>query len=312
MKSIFAIIVFTVISATVALPQSTFQFLRLDVSPRAAAMGGSLTASDDDPDVLFYNPAGISRIKGTPVSFSFTKHLIDVKMAGLSATHNFEGIGNFGAGFKYINWGDFKGANEFGEFTQDFGAGEIVFNAGYSNFLGDDLSYGVGAEFIYSSIENYSSTGLGFNTGLNYSIPQERINIALSVMHMGTQLSTYAGVTENLPVDVRIGLSKRLQYLPLKFYIDFQRLNEDYNSFFSRFKHFTFGGEFQIGKSVKVRAGLDNQSRQDFKVANFAGLAGFSLGLGLNVSTYTFSYSLTSLGDVGTLQRVGVYTNFDM
>ncbi|MBI2419778.1 MAG: DUF3308 domain-containing protein, partial [Ignavibacteriales bacterium] len=59
MKSIFAIIVFTLIPATIALPQSTFQFLRLDVSPRAAAMGGSLTASDDDPDVLFYNPAGI-------------------------------------------------------------------------------------------------------------------------------------------------------------------------------------------------------------------------------------------------------------
>lgn len=311
MKILVRTIIVIILFSTALLPQNAYQFLRLDISPRAAGMGGSFTAAEDDPDVLFYNPAGIARLASTPVSFSYTKHLVDVKLAGLSATRKFEDIGSFGVGVKYIDWGDFKGTNEFGEFTGNFGAGEMVLNATYSNFLDDALAYGAGVEYIYSSIENYSSSALGFNAGLNYSIPDERINIAISLLHTGTQLSSYAGVTENLPVDLRLGFSKRLLYLPLRFFVDFKRLNDNESGFFNRFKYYSFGGEFQVGKYVKVRAGLDGQSRKDYKVANFAGMAGFSLGVGIKVSSYTFNYALTSLGDVGTLQRIGVYSSFD-
>jgi len=37
--------------------QETFKFLMLDQSPRASALAGSFVSNNDDPNVIFYNPA---------------------------------------------------------------------------------------------------------------------------------------------------------------------------------------------------------------------------------------------------------------
>jgi len=53
--------------------QNTYEFLRLDMSARAGALGGSFVSNNDDPDVIFYNPAGIQLLSDNPVSFSFVE-----------------------------------------------------------------------------------------------------------------------------------------------------------------------------------------------------------------------------------------------
>ena len=37
------------------------QFLKIDVTPRATALGGSFVAVANDAEALYWNPAGISR-----------------------------------------------------------------------------------------------------------------------------------------------------------------------------------------------------------------------------------------------------------
>ncbi len=64
--------------------QNTFDFLRLDGSARAGALGGSFVSNNDDADVIFYNPAGLDLLEGNPASFSFVKHLMDINLASLS------------------------------------------------------------------------------------------------------------------------------------------------------------------------------------------------------------------------------------
>ncbi|MCE1190326.1 MAG: type IX secretion system protein PorQ [Ignavibacteria bacterium] len=311
MKYFLSAIAMVVCITTFSYSQNVYEFLRLDVSPRAAGMGGSLTSANDDPDVIFYNPAGLAFQTGTPVSFSFVKHLLDVNVAGLSVMHNYPEIGFIGASIKYVNYGSFEGRNEFGEEEASFGAADMAMQLSYANFLDENISYGMGIEFIYSSIQNYSSTGLATNFGLNYSIPGQRMNFGISLLHAGTQLSRYDGVKENLPLDLRIGFSKKLQFMPLKYFIDFQRLNDKTDAFFDRFKNFTIGGEFTLGKSFKLRLGLDNQKRTDLKIANYSGLAGFNIGVGFNVKQYQVNYAFTSLGQVGALHRIGISTNFE-
>ena len=44
--------------------QNTYDFLRLDGSARAGALGGSFVSNNDDADVIFYNPAGIELLAG--------------------------------------------------------------------------------------------------------------------------------------------------------------------------------------------------------------------------------------------------------
>ncbi len=115
MKKSAAFLVFIIILSVVSVKaQNTYDFLRLDMSARAGALAGSFVSNNDDPNVIFYNPAGLDMLQGQPVSFSFVKHLLDINLASLTYSQEFEGIGRFGAGIKYINYGTFTEANSDG------------------------------------------------------------------------------------------------------------------------------------------------------------------------------------------------------
>jgi len=290
------------------LAQETFKFLRLDQSPRAASLAGSFVSNADDPNVMFYNPAGISHLKEKPISFSTLFHLLDINSAAISYSQEIEGLGRFGAGIQYINYGTFDGRDANGVETGEFGAGEFAALVGYSNELDKNFYYGANLKFIYSSIDDRSSTGIAVDLGLHYSIPDEKWNFGFSVLNLGSQISQYYSTVEDLPLDVRVGFSKTLAHLPFTFYASINKLNEDYDSFGERFQQFTFGGEFKLSKVIKLRLGYDNEKRKEYKIGGTAGIAGFNLGLGILVSKYNFDYAFSSMGEIGALHRIGIST----
>ncbi len=82
MKKFFVVVACLLLTETV-FSQNTYKFLGLDTSPRAAAVAGSFVANNDDPNVIFYNPAGLNFLENTPVSFSYLKHLLDINAASV-------------------------------------------------------------------------------------------------------------------------------------------------------------------------------------------------------------------------------------
>jgi len=289
--------------------QNTYEFLRIDKSPRAAALAGSFVSNNDDANVIFYNPAGIRFLKGQPISFSFLKHLLDINSASLAYSHEIKGIGRLSAGIEYINYGDFTEADQFGNRTGEFGAGEFAFLIGYANELSNNFYYGANIKFIYSSISDRSSSGLAFDLGLHYTIPDKNWNFGFSILNLGSQISSYYDTREDLPLDIRLGLSKKLEHVPLHFFVSINKLNEKQDNFGGYFKQFTVGGEFNLSKVVKFRLGYDNEKRKELKIGTTAGLAGFSFGLGIIISEYNFDYALSSMGSIGSLHRIGISTH---
>jgi len=289
--------------------QNTFDFLRLDGSARAGALGGSFVSNNDDADVIFYNPAGIELLDGSPASFSFVKHLMDINLATLSYSQEFEDIGRFGAAIKYINYGSFDEADEFGTRFGEFGANEMALVVGYANSLDENFYYGANAKFIYSGIADRSSTAFALDLGLHYAIPDKNWYFGFAVLNIGSQISSYYDTKEDLPLDVAIGVSKRLENMPAKISLDFHKLNQDRDNFGDRFKAFTVGVEFTLSKVMKLRVGYDNERRTDFKIGTTAGIAGFNAGLGVKVSDYQFDYGYSSLGLVGGLHRISISTS---
>jgi hypothetical protein len=305
---VFASLIFL---ASSVFAQSTYEFLRLDTSPRAAALAGSYVSNNDDPNVIFYNPAGINLLKGSPASFSFLKYLMDINVASLAISEDFEGIGRFGAGVQYINYGTFTKADESGTNLGSFSAGEMAISIGYGNQLDENFYYGANLKFIYSSIAGISSTAAAADVGLHYTIPDQRLNFGFSAMNLGTQLKSYFDTREELPVDVRLGFSKELEKLPFRFFWSFNRMTDKESSFIKHFGHITAGGEFRLGKSFRLRLGYDNQKRKDLKIGSTPGLTGFSLGLGFIIKNYNVDYSFSSLGSIGSLHRFGISTDLD-
>jgi hypothetical protein len=289
--------------------QNTYDFLRLDGSARAGALGGSFVSNNDDADVIFYNPAGLELLEGQPISLSFVKHLLDINLASLSYSTEFEDIGRFGAAIKYINYGSFDEADEFGNRTGEFNAGEFAFVVGYANQLDENFYYGANAKFIYSGIADRSSTAMAVDLGLHYAIPDNNWSFGFALLNLGGQLSSYYNTKEDLPFDIVVGVSKRLENLPLRLSVDFHKLNQQREDFAQRFKAFTVGAEFTLSKVLKLRFGYDNERRSEFKIGSTAGIAGFNVGLGIKISDYQFDYGYSSLGLVGGLHRVGISTS---
>jgi len=289
--------------------QNTYEFLRVDMSARAAALGGTFVSNHDDPNVIFYNPAGLNLLTENPISFSFVKHLLDINLASLSYSMEFEDLGRFGGAVKYINYGTFTEADEFGNRGSEFGAGEVAFILGYANALDQNFSYGANIKFIYSKIADRNSSGLGFDVGLNYFIPEDDFSVGFAAMNIGTQLTSYYEEKEELPLDIIVGVSKKLKHLPLRLSLDFHKLNTDREDFVDRFKAFSIGAEFTLSKVLRLRFGYDNERRTELKVGTSAGIAGFNAGLGAVISNYTFDYGFSSMGVIGALHRVSVSTS---
>jgi len=309
MKFKLALILFITLFLNISIfSQNTYDFLRLDLSARAAALGGTFVSNTDDPNVIFYNPAGLKMLSGSPVSFSFLKYLLDINFASITYSTELENIGRVAAGIKYVNYGKFTGADEFGNITGEYGAGEAAFVLGYSNVIDNNFYYGVNAKFIYSSIADRSSSAIALDLGLNYNVPAQEFSVGFAILNAGKQLSSYYSTKENLPLDFTVGVSKKLTYLPLRLSLDFHRLNDDQPDFISHLRAFTIGAEFTLSKVLRLRLGYDNEKRQELKIGTLAGLAGFNVGLGAVIKGYSFDYGFSSLGAIGALHRISLAT----
>ncbi len=288
----------------------TFRFLNTDASARAAALGGSFISIVNDPNGIFTNPAILGTIESRKISFGFSKLLLDINAGSASYAQNLGEDGSVGGSVRYFNYGSITRTDEVGNNLGSFTPSDLAVSVSYANLLSENLYYGISARFIYSSIADYSSTGLGCDLGILYLIPEKFWSFGLSVTNLGTQLKSYISTKEPLPVSVSIGATKQLEHLPLLFNIALHDLNNGDGSFGDRFKAFSFGGELSLSSVVKLRLGYNNQRRQDMKLGSTAGLAGFSIGTGILVKGYQFDYAFNSLGNVGATHLVNISTQF--
>jgi hypothetical protein len=311
MKHFTSLLLAAVLAAgTVFAQRPTFDFLRIDASARAAALNGSFVSMKDDPNGLFYNPATIGTVTIPRVSLTYMDYLMDVSAGTLSLVQPVNKIGNIGFGVMYINYGSFDRTDEDLNTYGKFGAGELACLAGIAINYDKDILIGINAKYIYSSIAEYSSYALAFDLGFLYEIASENLTIGGSILNIGSQFRTYGGTGEPLPKDVKLGITKRPEHLPVYLNIVFHRLNEAGKKFTDRFSNFTFGAEFIMSDALRLRAGYNNKLRRDMKMGTSAGLAGFSFGGGLVLQNYLVDYSYNSIGkNIDGLHRFSLGIN---
>jgi hypothetical protein len=276
------------------------------MSARAAALNGSFVSMADDPNVLFYNPAALVSLTRPKASLSYLKHLLDVNAGSLVYGQEWEGIGRVAAGIIYVNYGSFTETDPSSNILGTFGAGELAMIAGIGLPLDEQTALGVSLKGIYSSIAEYRSAALAVDLGIFYTIPSEQITIGASVLNLGKQVNAYATTKESLPLDVKLGITKRPEHLPVFLNLNFHKLNEKQENLLQYFRAFTLGAEFQMSESVRFRVGFDNEKRKELKLGTGAGLAGFSIGIGFLYQEYQFDYALNSYGTMGELHRISL------
>lgn len=287
-----------------------YNFLNLGVDARSSALANSFVSAQDDVNSIFYNPAGLSTITTSQASVGFFKYLLDINSGNAAYGQQYKDIGYVGVGVRYVNYGNFKKFDEQSNEIGTFGANDLALSLGFAKNFTEKLSYGVNLKFIYSNIDEFSSTAIATDLGMLYNSPLDKLSAGISIMNLGTQLSKYASTKEDLPLNLTVGASKALDYLPLTVSVAFVNLTEEQDNFFDRFKNFAVGGEFVLNDYVNLRVGYNNQQRQDLKTGSGIGLAGFSAGLGIKVNRYRLDYGFNSMGNIGSTHRINV--NFDL
>jgi long-subunit fatty acid transport protein len=297
-------------NVSLAQQQNTYDFLKLNVDARSSAMAGSFVSVENDVNTIFYNPAGLATIDQKQASVGFFKYLMDINSGNASYTQKYNNIGYFGAGIRFVNYGSFDKYDESYQNIGTFGASDIALSLGYANKYKDKFKYGANAKLIYSTIDEYSSFGLALDLGALYAFPEQKISFGLSVLNLGTQLKKYNSTSESLPLDIRIGMTKTLEHLPLTVNIGFANLANSYDKFYERFKNIIVGGEFILSDYILLRVGYNNAERLNFKTGTNLGIGGFSAGLGIKFTDqYKLDYSFNSLGNIGSAHRFNIGFN---
>ncbi len=310
-KIIFLALLFITLTSTGLFSQTeipAFDFLRIDPGAKASSLAGAFDTYTDDPNAMFYNPASLSTITKSKVSAGFGKYLLDMNFGTLAYAQKYKDIGWFGIGVKYFDYGSFDRTDENGISTgEKFAANDLMLSVGYSNYIYEKVNYGITVKYIYSGIAEYKSSAFAIDFGMQYHIPSSQLSLSFGVNNLGSQLSSYINAKEKLPLDVRIGLSKRLEHTPVRLNVTFAKLNESRAKLIQHIKAFSIGAEFIFSDNVSARLGYDNESRQDMKLGTSLGISGFSTGLGMRFADkYVFDYSLNSLGKVGSTHRVNL------
>jgi hypothetical protein len=319
--------------------EHVYTFLKLPPSSRIAAMGGELiSVRDADPALAIQNPAALNAEMhhGMTFQYHFLFDGISDGYAGFAKHYTQAGI-TAHAGMQFIQYGEFDLADEYGNRNGTFKANELALTVGAARQLGERLSAGANLRFVHSNLESYNSNGLLMDIGGSYDNPGKRFTLGLAVRNVGVQLSTYYGVTDDLPVDVLLGMSKRLEYLPFRFSVTAHNLHKwdllydsplrdsettvigeapRTQSGFGRnvdnaFRHLIFGGEFLLGKqeNLNLRFGYNHRRRKEMTVGTLRSFAGFSLGVGIRIKQFAIDYSFASHHIAGSTKHIGISTN---
>ena len=317
-----------------------FEFLNLTHSARSTALsGGMVSVIDDDIALAYANPGLLNESMHRHLSINQNFHFAGIKHGFFSYGHHLTSLNATAhVGVNYIDYGTFDRIDEFENRQDQFNARGIALTLGAGKQINERLSLGANLKFINSTLEAYSSFGVGFDLGATYNNPENLMTFGFVIKNVGVQLSSFTDNRESLPVDIQLGLSKRFEHLPFRFSIVAHRL-DDWNlsyddptqvtndlfgepineeggiSKFTNnfFRHFIFNGEFLIGQgeNFRLRFGYNHLRRKELSVSTFRSLGGFSGGFGLKVKKFRIDYGVGYYHLAGGVNHISISTNLN-
>ena len=286
--------VFVLIAAVFALvaqaqeSQEVYSFLRLPVSAHAAALGGdNITLTDDDPTLIFHNPALINGVTDKSLNLNFMTYMEGAKTASASFVKAYQERASWGVSAQYMDYGSMKETTAENIQTGEFSARDIALAGSFAYMLSNRISGGITARFISSTIASYSSAAVAIDLGVNYFDEGRGWSFSAVAKNLGGQVKAYDEDFERIPLDLQIGVTKRLIGSPLRLSGTLSRLN---NWDQGLIKHLAVGADLLLGENIYVAAGYNFRRASEMKITDDDGDsnhgAGLSLGAGIQLERF--------------------------
>jgi len=316
--------------------ESTYQFLNIPSSPRHLALGGkNVTIQDDDVISGLFNPSSINQEMDNMLSVNYFTYFSDISYGSLAYAYRLDNRGNtIHFGFSYINYGDFVGYDEFGNYTSDFSGNESVFSVGYANKLNNiPIIFGSNLKFITSTFEQYNSYGIAADIGFFYNDNVNDIKASLVFRNIGSQIKPYNEVNEKLPFEINLGVSQKLDNAPITWHITLENLQkwpiglanpsriitdldgnttEEKISFFNEIlRHTIIGVELFPESFFKMQLGYSFRRSEELRILEQRNFSGISFGFGMKFNKLRFNYCHSRYSSASNVNFLGIQLDLD-
>ena len=312
---------------------NTFEFLNLTTSARILALGNVLVNTFDDDVNLAQQLPSLNHVgMNHQFSVNFTNYYAGVKFGSLVYGLPSSKYENISVGMQYLNYGDFKRTDEFGNVIGEFSAGEYAVYASAAIYKVSAFRFGTTLKAVYSNLESYNSYGLLTDVSATYELKQERVLASLLVKNLGFQIKTYARESEPMPFEMVLGISAKLEHAPLRWSISWSHLekwdlsyvdpsepvtdmltNEEiivkYTLRDKILSHLHVGGELLFGKNFNIRMGYNFRKRQELALDLYKHNVGLSWGFSMKVRKFHFNYARAAYHAVGPMHTFSVMSN---
>ncbi|MBF1473528.1 type IX secretion system protein PorQ [Prevotella pallens] len=273
--------------------QTEYNFLRLPISAHAAALGGdNITIIEDDPSLMFSNPALAASVSDMTVGLSYMNYMKGANYMGASFTKAMSDKATLAGGIQYMNYGKMKEVDENNVQLGEFNASEIAVEAIFSYELAKNLVGGITGKFITSYIGSYNSIAVGVDLGLNWYDPEHEWSVSAVAKNLGGQVKAYDDNFGNMPFDLQLGVSKTFAALPVRVsatLVDLTHFNYQF------INHLNLGAEVLLSESLWIGGGYNFRRANDMKIGvgddESSHGAGFSFGGGINLERFKLNLS---------------------
>lgn len=265
--------------------QTAYNFLRLPVSAHVAALGGdNTTIIEDDATLIFHNPALINNVTDRTLNLNIMTYMEGAVNGSASFMRAAGDRGTWGVSGQFMSYGTMKETTTTGQQTGEFSAKDIALGGTFAYALSNKFSGGITAKFIASYIGQYNSIAAGVDLGLNYYDEAKDFSASLVARNLGGQLTAYEDDFERMPLDLQLGVTKRLLGSPLRLSASLVRLN-DWE--YGLGKHLVIGADLILSPQFYIAAGYNAMRAAEMKISEGDGEsahgAGLSIGGGLQL-----------------------------
>ncbi len=269
--------------------QTAYNFLRLPVSAHAAALGGdNITIIEDDPSLMFSNPALLSSVSDKSINLNFMTYMAGATTASASYNRIIKQKATVAVMAQYMDYGKMKEMDANNVQTGEFSAKDIAVSGVFSYMLSDKITGGITAKVINSYIGDYSSWAVGVDLGLNYYDPEREWSVSVVAKNLGGQLKAYDDEYEKMPLDVQLGVSKRFNALPFRLSATLVDLNHWGYSFLN---HVVVGADILFSQQIYAAVGYNFRRADEMTTLKgtdeeSSHMAGLSFGAGLQLERF--------------------------
>ena len=318
--------------------QSTFGFLNLGYSARMVGLGTNfITAVDEDVTLGLATPSLLNPLHHKNASFSHSILSGGLNYGQFGYAHQLKNEAMLSGHIRYMSYGKMDWTLPTGEVVGTFSAGDVIVGAGYGHKINKIITLGANLNFIFSTLETYQAFGMGVDLSGTFNFEDKRTVVTALVRNLGIQFSGYTDNNrEPIAPNAMIGVSHRLKHAPFRISVLAHHLNKwdlTYNDpnavakvdplsgqlqeiqqagFMEKLgRHFTFQLETLLGKHIQIRAAFDYHQRQEMKVVDRTGMAGFSFGFGLMLKKFQIQYGINVVSAAGFNNMFTLSTNLN-